>query len=186
MTLTHILPTLRASVPDPFGRDLWPEFTTASVDDVTVAGVSLTCLAGWCGTPCVHTAAAVIPGTGGMPSPTDIASVVVTRVIQINTASDGVLDVWIDARLAGADIEIGELRMIGRVSTAGDARARIHPAGEAAGPRHVDAVVSDLRAGDLLVLPCRGAALLREVDPRRRHRPEHQDAAPWTSAVCGR
>ncbi|CAM5357724.1 hypothetical protein [Leifsonia shinshuensis] len=191
MTLTHIIPSLRASVPDPLGRDLWPEFTTTSLSDVTVAGVSLTRLAEWCGTPCVHTAAAVIPGTGGMPSATEVASVIVTRVTQVATAADGAIDVWIDARLTDAPVAIEELRMIGRVSTASDSRARIHSAGEAAAPVRVDELVSDLRVGDLLVLPCRGAALLREIDPHRRHlhdeaTPDPSTPDPWTPAGCGR
>ncbi|MEY9952843.1 hypothetical protein [Leifsonia sp. EB34] len=173
-------------MPNPLGRDLWPEFTTTSLSDVTVAGVSLTHLAEWCGTPCVHTAAAVIPGTGGMPSATEVAAVIVTRVSQVTRAADGSIDVWIDARLADAPVVIDELRMIGRVSTACDSRARIHPAREAAAPVRVDELVSDLRVGDLLALPCRGAALLRQVDPDRRHLHDNGTPDPWTPARCGR
>ena len=186
MTLTHILPSLRASVPNPLGRDSWPEFTTTSIDDVTVAGVSLSCLAEWCSTPCVHTAAAVIPGTGGIPSPTETASVIVTRVIQLNTAADGAIDIWIDARLTGSPVDIGELRMIGRISTASDARARIHPAGESVGALAVPELVSDLRVGDLLAIPCQGATRLREVDPARRHLADDDGESPWSAGVCGR
>ncbi|MBO1738011.1 hypothetical protein [Leifsonia sp. TF02-11] len=187
MTLTHLIPSLRASVPNPLGRDLWPEFTTTSVSDVTVAGVSLTRLAEWCGTPCVHTAAAVIPGTGGMPSATEVASVVVARVTQVAPAADGTIDVWIDARLTDSAVAIDELRMIGRVSTACDARTRIHSAGEAATALTLDELVSDLRAGDLVAVPCRGAARLRDIDPDRRHL--HDDdprSDAWTPAGCGR
>ncbi|MCI0157107.1 hypothetical protein KNO15_10420 [Leifsonia shinshuensis] len=187
MTLTHLIPSLRASVPNPLGRDLWPEFTTTSVSDVTVAGVSLTRLAEWCGTPCVHTAAAVIPGTGGMPSATEVASVIVTRVTRVATAADGATDVWIDARLTDSAVAIAELRMIGRVSTACDAQTRIHSAGESAAPLAVDELVSDLRVGDLLAVPCRGAALLRHVDPDRRHLHDDDTASDaWTPAGCGR
>ncbi len=186
MTLTHLIPSLRASLPNPLGRDLWPEYTTTSLSDVTIAGVSLVRLAAWCGTPCVHTAAAVIPGTGGMPSDAEVASAIVTRVTEVATASDGTLDVWIDARLADSPVAINELRMIGRVSTSRDSRARIHSAGEAEAPMLVDELVSDLRVGDLLAMPCRGFALLRQVDPDRRHL--HDDASPnaWTPAGCGR
>ncbi len=192
MTLTHLIPSLRASVPNPLGRDLWPEFTTTSVSDVTVAGVSLTRLAEWCGTPCVHTAAAVIPGTGGMPSATEVASVIVTRVTRVATAADGTVDVWIDACLtdsavAAAVVVVAELRMIGRVSTACDHRTRIHPAGDgAAAPLPVEELVSDLRVGDLLAVPCRGTALLREVDPDRRHLHGDEASDAWTPAGCGR
>ncbi|WP_348788945.1 hypothetical protein [Leifsonia sp. NPDC080035] len=190
MTLTHLIPSLRASVPNPLGRDLWPEFTTASLCDVVIAGVSLTRLAEWCGTPCIHTAAAVVPGTGGMPSATDTASVIVTRVTAIAGATDGTIDVWIDARLAETPVVADELRMIGRISTACDAQARIHPAGEATTPLRVGELVSDLRVGDLLAVPCRGAALLHQVDPDRRHLARAtQDLPapdPWTPSGCGR
>ncbi|KQR51377.1 hypothetical protein ASF88_19665 [Leifsonia sp. Leaf336] len=185
MTLTHIIPSLRASVPDPIGRDLWPEFTTTTLADVTVAGVSLTRLADWCGTPCVHTAAAVVPGTGGMPSPDELASVIVARVLEVSTAPDGSLDVWIDARFAGT-VVVDEVRMIGRVSTACDARARIHTAGRTAPTYLVEELVSDLRVGDLLVAPCRGVALLREIDPDRRHLDDEGPSSSWAPTVCGR
>lgn len=186
MTLTHILPSLRGSVPDPIGRDLWPEFTITTLSDVTVAGVSLSRLAEWCGTPCVHTAAAVVPGTGGMPSSDELASVVVSRVLEVATAADGSLDVWIDARLPGSAL-VGELRMIGRTSTACHRRARIHDAGMSAPIPALEEVVSDVRVGDLVVVPCRGAAPLREVDPARRHLVTTVEESPaWSSAMCGR
>ncbi len=128
MTLTHIIPSLRASVPDPICRDLWPEFTTTSLADVTVAGVSLTRLAEWCGTPCVHTAAAVVPGTGGMPSSDDLASVLVTRVRELSAAADGSLpeDLTIhDLRHTAASLAIASganvkavQRMLGHASAA--------------------------------------------------------------------
>ncbi|WP_240183659.1 hypothetical protein [Leifsonia aquatica] len=172
-------------MPNPLGRDLWPEFTTTSIDDVTVAGVSLTRLAEWCNTPSVHTAAAVIPGTGGMPSPTETTSVIVTRVIEINTAADGAIDIWIDARLTESNAVICELRLIGRVSTASDACARIHPVGESVGSLAVPEVVSDLRVGDLLAIPCQGTTRLREVDPARRHVPD-DDERSWSATTCRR
>ncbi len=184
VTLTHLIPSLRASVPNPLGRDLWPEFTTTSVSDVVVAGVSLTRLAAWCGTPCVHTAAAVVPGTGGMPSPSELASVVVARVVSVAAGPDGTLDVWIDARLSDAAAHVAELRMIGRISTACDAPARIHQAGAAVAPLRIEELASDLRAGDLLAVPCSGAVVLRQVDPGRRGALDASD--PWAPTVCGR
>lgn len=189
MTLTHIIPTLRASVPNPISRDLWPEFTTTTIADVTVAGVSLVRLAEWCGTPCVHTAAAVVPGTGGMPSATELASVVVARVVRVSRGKADALDVWIDARLDGTALA-GETRMIGRVSTAADVGVRLRTIGAAddsADRLVVPQLVRDVRAGDLLAIPCRGAALLREVDPERRHlaRDENAGQAPW-AGLCGR
>jgi hypothetical protein len=102
VTLTHLLPTLRQSIPDPLDRDSWPEFTTTTTSDVVVAGVSLIRLAEWCGTPCVHTAAAVVPGTGGKP-----------------------LDVRLDGELHLVAAMTAEARLIGRVSTIRDARAHV-------------------------------------------------------------
>lgn len=61
MTLTQLLPTLRRSIPDPIDYDCWPELTTPTTTDIVVSGVSLLRLVSICGTPCVHTAAAVIP-----------------------------------------------------------------------------------------------------------------------------
>lgn len=191
MTLTHILPSLRASIPDPLGRDRWPEFTTASPSDVTVAGVSLTRLAEWCGTPCVHTAAAVIPGTNGRPSPTDTASVVVTQICEISEAADQSLDIWIDARLIDAEPCLNELRMIGRISTANEVRARLHTAGEHTNPAPVERIVSDVRVGDLVAIPCSGQIHLKDVDPRRHHlvdcdRDLTSEKETWSLALCRR
>ena len=56
MTLTSIIPSLRASLPDPLDPTLWPAVTVATVDDVTVRVVSMQRLAAVVGTPCVHTA----------------------------------------------------------------------------------------------------------------------------------
>ncbi|WP_223692715.1 VWA domain-containing protein [Leifsonia poae] len=186
MTITHLLPSLRRSLPTPLDRDAWPEFTTAGLDDVTVAGVSLTRLADWCGTPCAHTAAAVIPHTGGIPSPTELASVVVTRVLSVSTADDGTIDAWVDARLAGCTADVAETRLIGRISTAHDTEVRLRSAGGPSKPSAVPQLGGDLRAGDLLAIPCVGAATLRGIDPER-HRFSRDDdpAAPWP-AVCGR
>ncbi|WP_291045938.1 hypothetical protein [Herbiconiux sp.] len=41
MTLTSILPTLRATIPDPLVIDRWPEWTHPTTTDVVVSGVSL-------------------------------------------------------------------------------------------------------------------------------------------------
>jgi len=62
MTLTHILPSLRRSLPDPLSRDCWPEYTTTTPDDVTIAGLSLVTLVQWCGTPCVTHCSRSNPG----------------------------------------------------------------------------------------------------------------------------
>lgn len=114
MTLTHILPSLRRSLPDPLSRDSWPEYTTTTSDDVTIAGLSLVTLVQWCGTPCVHTAAAVIPGTNGRPSETELASIVVVRVNSA-TIENGQLNAHTPVRYAPelpADTRAGDLLAI--------------------------------------------------------------------------
>ena len=191
MTLTHILPTLRASIPHPMSRDRWPEFTTTSPSDVTVAGVSMTRLADWCGTPCVHTAAAVIPGTNGAPSPTEMTSVIVTRVREISRAHDGSLDIWIDARLADCDAHTAQIRLIGRVSTASDQTARIHTAGLHVPSVVVSEIVSDLQVGDLFALPCSGTVRLCEIDPEHHHLDSRvsdtdTESDDWSPILCRR
>ncbi|PJJ65364.1 hypothetical protein [Compostimonas suwonensis] len=117
MTLTHIIPSLRRSIPEPLVADRWPEHTVASTTDVTIAGVSLIRLVELCDTPCVHTAAAVIPGTGGRPSPTADMSVVVSTVLSVERSPDGLV-VVIDAEPGECDANLAETRLLGRVSTA--------------------------------------------------------------------
>ncbi|MFF1876837.1 hypothetical protein [Leifsonia sp. NPDC058230] len=160
MTLTHILPTLRQSIPDPLNCDRWPEFTSVTTSDVVIAGVSLVRLAEWCGTPCVHSAAAVIPGTGGRPSDTELASAVVVSVTAVHRRSDGGLTVDLDGELTTVAAETAEARLIGRISTARDVMVHIRAA--------VLELPGDLREGDLIAVPARGSVRLHDIDPRRR------------------
>lgn len=188
MTLTHILPSLRRSLPNPLDRDSWPEFTTTTPDDVTIAGVSLVRLADWCGTPCVHTATAILPGTGGLPSPTELTSVIVARVLAVTLTGDGSADAWIDARLSGSAVVMKEARMIGRVSTARDFAVRVRSPYDEDAPADAVYLGNDLRPGDLLAIPCRGTALLRSVDPDR-HRLVRDGGEPdsfFLPPHCGR
>jgi hypothetical protein len=168
MTLTHILPTLRRSLADPISRDSWPEYTSTTPDDVTVAGLSLVTLVQWCGTPCVHTAAAVIPGTNGRPSQTALASVVIVRVIAAELAG-GTLNVWIDGELDGCAAIESETRMIGRASTAHATGATIYSVSAHTPVRFAPELPDDLKAGDLLAIPCHGVTVLRDVQSRSWH-----------------
>ncbi|MCU1596366.1 MAG: hypothetical protein JWQ47_105 [Glaciihabitans sp.] len=168
MTLTHILPSLRRTLPDPLSSDSWPEYTVTGPDDVTVAGLSLVTLVQWCGTPCVHTAAAVIPGTHGRPSETELASVVMVRVTAV-TLEGGRLQVWIDGELDGCKAIMGETRMIGRVSTAHATDAVIYSVSAHAPVHHALELPVDLRAGDVLAIPCVGVTMHRDVQSRSRH-----------------
>jgi len=170
MTLTRQLPSLRRSLPDPLVPDLWPEGTIATTTDIVVSGISLVRLVEVYGTPCSHRGAAVLPGTGGRPSPTATTTVTVARVNAIAVHSSGRFLVQTDARLDDPRLIWSEIRLINRASTAhtGAVLLEPHPDG---GDRNVgdregseregtDAPVAvdlplDLRVGDLLVLPSR-------------------------------
>ncbi|MBF4567182.1 hypothetical protein ITJ57_00255 [Plantibacter sp. VKM Ac-2880] len=157
MTLTTILPSLRRSIPDPFVPDHWPAHTSLSITDVIVTDVPMLHLVARQGTPLVHTAAAVIPGTGGCPSSTERTSVVVTRVVAVATGDDG-HHLTLAAHLPDADVCWSELRLIGRASTTHsvafhvDSASSVDPADD---ERRVQ-LPRDLAPGDLLAVPCRG------------------------------
>lgn len=93
MTLTSILPTLRRSIPGPFSRDAWPARAEPTCDDVIVGGVSVARYVDLCATPCVMTGPAVIPLSGGMPSPTDTTTVLAIRVAAVSGPDVGDPDV---------------------------------------------------------------------------------------------
>ncbi|MCS5734298.1 hypothetical protein [Herbiconiux daphne] len=165
MTLTNILPSLRRSIPDPLVADRWPEHTVATTTDVVVAGISLMRLVDVCGTPCVHVAAAVVPGTHGRPSPLHDASVVVVRVLSVELrggAASGERDVVVDGELCRAHAEPTEARLVGRASTARKTFARCHSVTSDDEPLLLPLPV-DLAEGDLIALPCTGAVPLRDV-----------------------
>jgi len=191
MTLTHIIPSLRRSIADPLDQDAWPAYTTTSITDIVVAGLSLTTLAGWCGTPCVHTAAAVIRGTGGRPSEIELASVVVARVTSVDLVG-GALSVWVDAELDRCVAMCGQARLIGRSSTARATTAVLFPASPNATVHRALELPSDLAEGDLLAIPCIGVTLLRDVQNHSGHaerlsddRVDHE-RDPLAFPSCGR
>ncbi|MCS5498128.1 hypothetical protein NY547_12830 [Cnuibacter physcomitrellae] len=153
MTLTALLPTLRHSIPDPLAFDLWPESTTATTTDVVVAGVSLCRLAEVCDTPCVHSAAAALPGTHGRPSPTGEATVVVATVLQAEGGR-----IRLDADLSRVSPQLAEARLLGRVSTARITRFAIGSLQDA-----VVSLPADVLPGDLVAVPCAGTVCLRDL-----------------------
>jgi hypothetical protein len=156
VTLTALLPTLRRSIPDPICLDRWPELSRATTTDVIVAGVSLLRVVGLFGTPCTHSAAAVIPGSDGWPSPTLRATAAVMRVVAISRTATGVLRLEVDARVGCVDAVLAETRLIGRASTAKVAAAMLVE-GASAWPL-VHGLPGDVAVGDLLAFPCRGSA----------------------------
>lgn len=157
MTLTLLIPSLRRSIPDPLDPHAWPPHTSATLSDVVVEGVSLERLAGWCGTPCVHTG--------------DRDSVVVVRVEAVEDRAEGI-DVWVDAELQHCEVRPGQVRLIGRISAAPAIPAAVR-SGRDASP--LSLLPADVRAGDLLALPARGTVAHRDLRRDARH-PERYDA----------
>ncbi len=160
MTLTSILPTLRASLPDPLDPTLWPAVTVATVDDVTVRAVSMQRLAAVVGTPCVHTAEEAPPRyrpRDWRPRTVCVTVAAVTRVRR----PWGVLLVELDAVLPDCAV-LTEARVIGRSSVAPASAVTLttNPAGTAG----LDAVLpADVAVGDLVCFPCRRAVTHRDV-----------------------
>lgn len=169
MTLTQIIPTLRRSIPDPLHARSWPEHTSATVDDVVIAGVSLVRLAALCETPCVHTAEAFVPGARMRPALRhDVAVIVVAITDVIDTPTGRVA--LIDGELSGARALWHESRLIGRVSTAPAADWSMLNASATAmtEPGATAALPADVRRGDLVAIPCAGAVALHDVRPAAR------------------
>jgi len=142
--------------------DLWPALTTHTKDDVAVAAVALTRLVQWCGTPCVHTADASLPGTGGRPSDTELASVVVARVLAVQWRSDLRMHVTIDADLDGGRPILSQARVIGREATVHLSTATLEAPG-AEDFAFAAQLPSDVVVGDLIAVPCLGVTLLHDV-----------------------
>jgi len=142
--------------------DSWPAFTTHSDDDVVIAALSINRLVEWCGTPCVHTADAAIPGTGGRPSDSELSSVVVARVASVEWRSDLRLHVVIDADLAGCVPVLEEARLLGRASDTSPASVVLET-GSGSREGYAAYLPGDLAAGDLVVVPCLGVTLLHDV-----------------------
>ena len=156
MTLTALLPTLRASIPAPFDAAAWPAGSAPTLDDVTVRAVSIGRYADICGTPCVCTGPAVIPASGGVASTILSTTVVVATVVDAEPRT-----LRIDACVAGLDAVWREARLLGRVSHAYDERFAIVDArGVATGSVILP---GDVRSGDRVAFPCPGCHTVGEV-----------------------
>lgn len=166
MTLTQIMPTLRRSIPDPLHARSWPAHTSATVDDVVIAGVSLVRLAALCETPCVHTAEACVPEARTRPALRhDVAVVVVAVTDVVDTPAGRV--VLVDGDLSDAPADWHQSRLIGRVSTSPAADCSVLTASATAmtGPGIRAELPADLRRGDLLVIPCARTVALHDIRP---------------------
>ena len=124
-----------------------------------IAAVSLVRLAEICGTPCVHTDEAQgrqRPGTDGL------ASVVVAEVTRVAWHGDLRLHVTLNADLSGCRADVARARLIGRHSHAYPASA-ILEADSSGAYGFATYLPADIRPGDLLVVPCRGITLVRDI-----------------------
>jgi hypothetical protein len=169
MTLTSIIPSLRASMPDPLAATAWPGHTSARLDDVVVAGVSMTGLAAIAGTPCVHTDESAPPLVRPRGWIADPVTVIVASVVAVRRPS-GRLLLELDACLPAA-ARLDEMRLIGRTSTAPLAEVFVVTPCDAHGPaipfrRLPVPVPVDVRLGDLVCVPCSGTLTHRDVTGR--------------------
>ncbi|MFF0910784.1 hypothetical protein ACFWZW_08875 [Microbacterium enclense] len=157
MTLTALLPTLRASIPAPFDATAWPAGSVPTLDDVTVRAMSVGRYADLCGTPCVCTGPAVIPASGGVTSGVLSTTVVVTTVMDATPDA-----LRIDASLADLGVLWREARLLGRVSHAYDEPFAVL---DAHGAEVCGRVVlpGDVRPGDRIAVPCPGCHTVGEV-----------------------
>lgn len=166
MTLTAILPTLRASLPEPLDPFLWPAHTSVTCDDVVVAAVSMSRLAALAGTPCVHTAEQAPPRHRPRGWTPHEVSVAVAGVVRVRRPRPGVVLLELDATLPPCAV-LDQVRLIGRVSTAAAIRTHVvaPAAGTAEGPFHrlPAPLPADVREGDLLCFPCVAAIRHRDV-----------------------
>lgn len=158
MTLTRMIPSLRATLPDPLLVDSWPEATFATITDVVVSGISLLRLVEVCGTPCVHSGAAVIPHTNGRPSHTLRTAVLVVRITRVERHEFSDLIVQTDARLDDLRLVWSEARLIDRASTAHSGTVLVATDPVDPDLTRTAAACSaelplDLRPGDLLAVP---------------------------------
>jgi hypothetical protein len=141
--------------------------------DVVVSGISLLRLVEVCGTPCIHSGAAIVPGTNGRPSDTAKTAVLVVRVTDVMLRASGDTVIETDARLDNLRLIWSETRLINRASTAHSGVVLIagRPVDQelafTADVASVDLPL-DLTVGDLLAIPSRSF-------------PGHQPA--WLSAL---
>ncbi len=149
MTLTRLLPTLRASIPDPLDLRVWPLGTTATTVDVAVGGVSLLHVAQVCGTP--------TSSSGRASDSLDSTwSVMVVRVAAVVEHSDGEPVVLVDGDPDASGAIWREARLIGRISTVRDRVSVVRPAppyGTSRSRSFVE-LPRDVREGDLIAVPC--------------------------------
>ena len=162
MTLTEILPTLRQSIASPLDRWRWPVHTAPTTTDVVVGGISLMRLLEISGSPAVLTGDLPLPSAG-----TDVTVLLFRITLRVDT-QEGKRIALTDCFFDGIDAVWEECRLIGRTSTARATTIELIPGEEndAAWPHPIATLPADLRAGDVVVVPCAGAVTLHDVRPR--------------------
>jgi hypothetical protein len=162
--------------------DFWPEATVFSESDIVVSGTSLLRLVEVYGTPAVHSAAAVIPGSGGRPANDARVAVLVVRIVAVERNASRMTIAQPDARLDNLRLIWSEARMFGRPSSG---RHTIGLVVRKPGTTDLAATDDafavdlpvDLRTGDLLAIPSRGirtdsVGSLHPLTGRRDARPD--------------
>jgi hypothetical protein len=148
--------------------DYWPEATIVSGPDIVVSGISLVRLVDVCGTPAVHSGAAVAPDSDGTPLSDAQVAVLVVRVVAATRHACGLTVVQVDARLDNLRLVWSEARLLGRASSARPRMSlvvRRPGAADLAVTRDVIAIElpKDLGVGDLLAIPTRSITA-RSID----------------------
>ncbi|KQQ93723.1 hypothetical protein ASF62_05835 [Leifsonia sp. Leaf325] len=142
MTLTSIIPSLRRSIPDPLAPGVWPAATIATTTDLVVSGVSMLRLVELSATPAVHVV--------------DDIGVVVVRVHDVGADASRTASVTLDLDLTTLAACWGDLRLIGRASTARSTTFGIRSLDSRRATDASALLPCDLRAGDLLAAPFTG------------------------------
>jgi hypothetical protein len=145
--------------------DYWPEATVVDEADLVVAGISLLRLVEVCGTPAVHSAAAVIPDSGGRPSESDSTAVLVVRVVEVERLSSRMTAIRVDTRLDDLRLVWSEARVFGRRASAQRrfclaAHSPEDPRGPGATAENpiLLKLPADVSPGDLVAIPSRSLA----------------------------
>lgn len=161
MTLTTVLPSLRASIPDQLDLDHWPEHTVATTKDILVAAVSLTELTHLLGLPFVHVSDEHRAASGAQRSHDGQCSVLVTTVVSAGELPNHRIDVELDLPSHCVGVDFAQAHLIGRISVEPEGHVQVHTRDDRL--RHPSALPADAAAGDLVAIPWPGAHALREL-----------------------
>lgn len=167
MSILHSITSSRAAAAHQTDAVCWPAGTQHIPDDILLQGVSLAAAARDGHTPLVRIAEADA-APGDPAGRQKFVTVLVTRVEYVDQL--GVLqrpDIWVDAVLSGCEPIVSAARIIGRRTTTHRRRTRM--LSENSPGTHLDAKLpSDVRAGDLIAIPCTGTVPRSHVTAHAR------------------